>query len=253
MDRSVSDSGARAALNYSDGIAAARTMLAVEGNAEALQRRLPDGWELAPYAGDDLRGTSLRGANLLVPFHEVYAVRTRDGRSAGLQQVSYVPFVSQARNRKTDALAHVHWLTYTEDPAAVPGKYRDGTLARITRSQAFTKEQRGETQVRETFSAVADSGTVTLSLAYEQGGDLVIWATSDEPNLPLIAAQDPTIVRWYQEDQVMNVVRSDPLGVNRVTDISLEVTGELEDVFDGNERIVAVVIQRPYMLQVYVP
>jgi hypothetical protein len=253
MDGSVSDSGAKVDLQYSDGIAAARTMIVLEGNAEALQRRLPDGWELAPYAGDDLRGTSLRDANMLVPFHEVYAVRAREGQAAGLQQVSYVPFVSQARNRETDALAHVHWLTYTEDPAAVPGKYHDGTLAHITRSQAFTKEQRGETHVREAFSAVADSGTVTLSLAYDQGGDLVIWATPDEPNLPLIAAKDPTIVRWYQEDQVMNVVRSDPLGVNRVTEISLEVRGELEDVFDGNERIVAVVIQRPYMRQVYVP
>jgi hypothetical protein len=64
-------------LKCSDGIAAARTMIALEGNAAALQRRLPSGWELAPYAGDDLRGTSLRGANMLLPFHEVYAVRTR--------------------------------------------------------------------------------------------------------------------------------------------------------------------------------
>jgi hypothetical protein len=31
------------------------------------------------------------------------------------------------------------------------------------------------------------------------------------------------------------------------------VKGELEDVFDGSERVVAVVIQRPYMRQVYVP
>jgi hypothetical protein len=60
-------------------------------------------------------------------------------------------------------------------------------------------------------------------------------------------------VRWYQEDQVMNVVRSDPLNVDRVTEISLDVKGELDDVFDGSERIVAVVIQRPYMRQVYVP
>jgi hypothetical protein len=253
MDSSFSESDTRANLKYSDGIAAARTMLAVQANAEALQRRLPDGWELAPYAGDDLRGTSLRDANMLVPFHEVYAVRTCEGKPASLQQVSYVPFVSQARNRQSDALAHVHWLTYTEDPAAVPGKYRDGTLAHITCSQTFTKEHRGETHVREIFSAEADGGTVALTLAYDQGGDLVIWATPDEPNLPLIAAQDPSIVRWYQEDQVMNVVRSDPLGVNRVTDISLVVTGGLEDVFDGTERIVAVVIQRPYMRQVYVP
>jgi hypothetical protein len=238
---------------FSDGIAAARTMIALEGNAAALQRRLPSGWALAPYAGDDLRGTSLRGANMLVPFHEVYAVRTHEGRPAGLPQLSYIAFVSQAREQATGELAHLHWFTYTEDPAGVPGKYGDGTLARITRSQTFSKARRGETQVRETFSAEAESGEVHLSLAYEQGGDLVIWASADKPNLPLRAAHDPRIVRWYQEDQVMNVVRSNPLNVDRVSELSLDVKGELEDVFDGNERVVAVVIQRPYMRQVYVP
>ncbi len=139
-----------------------------------------------------------------------------------------------------------------EDPAGVPGKYGDGTLATIKRVQTFTKERRGETEVRETFSAVADGGQVQLSLAYQQGGQL-IWVTPDKPNLPLYAAKDPTVVRWYQEDQVMNVVRSDPLNIDRVSEITLDVRGELTDVFDGNERIVAVVIQRPYMRQVYVP
>jgi hypothetical protein len=240
-------------LKYSDGIAGARTMIALEGNASALQRRLPGGWVLAPYAGDDLRGASLRGANMLMPFREVYAVRAQDERRAGLPQVSYIAFVSQARNEATGELAHLHWFTYTEDPAGVPGRYGDGTLARITRSQTFSKERRGETEVRESFSALADGGEVHLWLGYEQGGELVIWATPDEPNLQLRAAKDPRIVRWYQEDQVMNVVRSDPLNVNRVSDITLEVKGELEDVFDGNERVVAVVIQRPYIRQVYVP
>jgi hypothetical protein len=239
-------------LHYSDAIAAARTMIAFEGNAAALQHRLPSGWELTPYAGDDLRGTSLRGANLLVPFHEVYAVRTHEGQSMGLPQLSYIAFVSQARNKATGALGHVHWFTYTEDPAGVPGKYGDGTLAHITRTQTFTKQRRGETEVRETFSAVASSGQVNMTLAYQQGGQL-IWATADEANLPLYAATDPSIVRWYQEDQVMNVVRSVPLNVDSVTEITVNVEGELEDVFDGNERIVAVVIQRPYMRRVHVP
>lgn len=251
-DTALAQTGGESALRYSDGIAAARTMIALQGNAAALQRRLPSGWELAPYAGDDLRGTSLRGANMLVPFHEVYAARSHDGRSAGLPQVSYVAFVSQARNKATGAHAHFHWFAYTEDPEAVPGKYRDGKLAHVTRSQSFTKERRGETLVRETFSAVADSGEVHLSLTHEQGG-MVIWATADRPNLPLYAAKDPSIVRWYQEDQGMNVVRSDPLKVNRVSEINLNVKGELRDVFDGSERIVAVVIQRPYVRQVYVP
>jgi len=133
-------------LHYSDGIAAARTTLALRANPRALQRRLPSGWELAPYEGDDLRGTYLRGANMLVPFHEVYAVRTHQGQPAGLPQASYTAFVSQARNQATGVLGHLHWSTYTEDPAAVPGKYGDGTLATIARSQTFTKRRRGETR-----------------------------------------------------------------------------------------------------------
>ena len=240
-------------LHYSDGIAATRTTLALEANAAALQRRLPDGWELAPYEGDDLRGTALRGANLLVPFHEVYAVRTHHGQpAAGLAQLSYVAFVSQARHQATGELGHLHWFTYTEDPAGVPGKYRDATLADITRSQSFTKTQRGQTQVRESFSAEADSGQVRLSLAYRQGG-MVVWVTAEQPNLPLYAARDPKVVRWYQEDQVLDVVRSDPLGLDRVAELSLDVTGELADVFDGTQRAVAVFIQRPYMRHVYEP
>jgi hypothetical protein len=238
-------------LRYSDGIAAARTLIAVEANAAALQRRLPAGWELAPYAGDDLRGTSLRGANMLLPFHEVYALRNHNDPPAGLSQVSYVAFISQARNQATGALGHFHWFLYTEDPAGVPGKYRDGKLAHITRSQTFTKEQRGETQVRESFSAVADDGEVKLSLTYLQGG-MLAWSTAEKPNLPLYAAKDPSIVRWYQEDQVINIVRSDPLKIDAVSEMTLKVRGELSDVFDGNERVVAVVIQRPYMRQVFV-
>lgn len=239
-------------LKYSDGIAAARTMLALEGNATALQQRLPSGWELMPYAGEDLRGTSLNGANMLVPFHEVYAVKSHDGKVVGQQQTSYVAFISQARNNETGEVAHIHWFSYTEDPTAVPGKYKDAELANVTRSQTFTKERQGETQVRETFDAVAEGGEIHFSLAYEQGG-MVMWVTADKPNLPLYAAKDPSVVRVYQEDQVINVVRSVPMNVDRVSEISLNVRGELEDVFDGTERVVAVVIQQPYMREVYVP
>ena len=240
-------------LVYSDGIAAARTMLAVEASAAALQRRLPDGWRLAPYAGDDIRGVSLRDANVLIPFHEVFASRTRDGAARGLPQVSYVAFVSQARNVETGELDHVHWFTYTEDPEAVPGKYRDGVLAQITRSQTFSKQHRGETHVDETFSAVGDSGEIHLSLTYDQGGDWLLWTTAETPDLRLVAANDPSIVRVYQEDQTINLVYSVPLVIDRTSQISFRVEGELSDVFDGAPRVVAVVIQRPYMRQVHVP
>ena len=248
---SINVTGELPGLKYSDCIAAARTMLAIEGNASALQRRLPNGWELMPYSGEDLRGTSLNGANMLVPFHEVYAIRSYDGKVVGQQQTSYVAFISQARNNSTGEVAHIHWLTYTEDPTDVPGKYKDAELANITRSQTFTKVGQGETHVRETFDAVAEGGGIHLSLAYEQGG-VVMWKTADEPNLTFYAAKDPSIMRVYQEDQVIDIVKSVPMKVDRVSEIIINVRGELEDVF-GSGRVVAVVIQQPYMREVYVP
>jgi hypothetical protein len=69
-------------------------------------------------------------------------------------------------------------------------------------------------------------------------------------NLPLIAAKAPNIGRWYQEDQVLNIVLSEPMQINQVSEITLRTCGELRDVLGGSDRIVAVVIQRPYMRQV---
>jgi hypothetical protein len=84
----TADRSSRPRLIHSDGITAARTMIAVDGNATALQRRLPSRWALAPCTGDDLRGTVLRGAPMLVPFHEVHAANAPDAPAANLLQVS---------------------------------------------------------------------------------------------------------------------------------------------------------------------
>ena len=56
---------------------------------------------------------------------------------------------------------------------------------------------------------------------------------------PYFPRRNPSIVRVYQENQVINVVRSVPMNVDRVSEITLNVRGELEDVFDGTERVVA--------------
>src|SRR5262249_1470459 len=112
--------------------------------------------------------------------------------------------------------------------------------------------RRGETQIRETFSAVSEDGAVHLALSYRQGG-MVIWATADQPNLELRAAKDPSVVRWYQEDQVMDVVRSVPLAVDQVSEIDIRFEGGRGYVWGGRERGGAFAIQRLYRRKVYVP
>jgi hypothetical protein len=63
----------------------------------------------------------------------------------------------------------------------------------------------------------------------------------------------PSAERWRREGQALNLVRNDPLQIDRVSELSLTVTDELADEIDGSERVVAVAIQRPYMRHVSVP
>jgi hypothetical protein len=52
----TTDVSAPGILRYSDGIAAARTLIALEANAIALQRRLPDGWDLRTVTANSQPG-----------------------------------------------------------------------------------------------------------------------------------------------------------------------------------------------------
>jgi hypothetical protein len=130
----------------------------------ALQRRLPEGWELAPYDGDELREKAFKDANMLLPFHEVFAARSHDGTPAGLPQVSYVAFISQARKRSTGALGHVHWLSYTEDPAGVPEISRRQTGPRYALSVIYQRDAWRDPRPRDILRSCGDR-EIHLSLA----------------------------------------------------------------------------------------
>jgi hypothetical protein len=143
-------------LHYSDGIAAARTTLALAANPVALQRRLPDGWELAPTAARTCAAPRGAAAACWSPStRSTPPGPSTASRRPGWPSSATSPSSPRPATRPPAPSGHLHWFTYTEDPAGVPGKYGDGRLADITRSQTFTKEQRGQTQVRESFSAVA--------------------------------------------------------------------------------------------------
>jgi hypothetical protein len=41
-------------------------------------------------------------------------------------------------------LAHVHWFSYTEDPVAVPAKYRDAVLAECALAELHQNKLRAQ-------------------------------------------------------------------------------------------------------------
>jgi hypothetical protein len=128
-------------LHHADGIAAARTTLALHANPAALQRRLPPAGNWPPTPARTCAAPRCAAPTCWSPSTRSTPPGTErpSRRPAGRAgPVKLHRLVSQARHQATGTLGHLHWWTYTEDPTGVPGKYRDARPAEITRSQTFT-------------------------------------------------------------------------------------------------------------------
>jgi hypothetical protein len=126
-------------LKYSDGIAAARTLIALEANAAALTRRLPVGWELAPYQGKTCVESLCEGQTCLSRSTKFTLQEPTTITPPVCRRVSYIAFVSQALRVGTESVAHLHWRAYTEEPASVPGKYLDANSSRSSAPKVSTR------------------------------------------------------------------------------------------------------------------
>jgi hypothetical protein len=110
-------------LRYTDGIAGSRTMLSLKANAAALQRRLPAGWELAPYAGDGV-------------LAEITRSQTFTKRHRGRTEVAEAFFAVADRGWIRTSLAYqqggmVMWATADQpNPALHAGPIRRSDLHR---------------------------------------------------------------------------------------------------------------------------
>lgn len=251
----TADRGGRSephSLVYSDAVAATRIVIALEVDADALRRRFPAGWEVAPYAGEHPRDTTLRGANLVLPFHEVTAIDDPSVPPGSHPQLRYIGFVAPGRHETTGEAAHIHFRLYTSDHQGYPGKFRNTRHGRFTRHHGLHAEY-GQLQVRDVMSVDAEDGRLEIAMTYQPNG-LGLWMTADEPDLCVRSAVDPAITRWYKEDLVHDIVRSRPLDIDRMSELSIDVTvSSLADLFGGGHEVIGVIINPTYIRRVFVP
>lgn len=196
-----------------------------------VQRRLPAPWEVAASAEDVHFGT-----NLLVIFNDVLLKQDGDGAPAPDAVNRFVAFLIPAVDPKTGERSVFMTRIFSAHTAAVPGRYRNALLADITREQVVTGTG-VDTACTERFAvSCPDGGTIELRLRYRRGiPSRVAWPTT------MRSAADPSIVRLYRSEALIDVVKSLPAGVDRVEDYALRVTvPEFGDLFDGSERLVSI-------------
>ncbi len=207
-----------------------------------VQRRLPAPWKVAPSAEDVHLGT-----NLLVIFNDVLLKQDANGAPAPDAVNRFVGFLIPAAHPQTAEKALFMARIFSAHPAAVPGRYRNSLLADITREQAVTATG-VDAACSERFAVrCPDGGKVELRLRYRRGiPSRVAWPTT------MRSAADPSIVRGYRSEALVDVVKSLPAGIDRVEDYALRVTvPEFGDLFDGSERLVSIAAVPWFVRQEY--
>jgi len=224
-----------------------RTYLYFQVPEATAQRLLPSGWEAAPAPSGPTQG-----ANLVVILLDQLMAQDAQGKPVGGGTNQGVALLVPARNATTGAAGLMVFGGFSAKPEGSPGAYGVYAPAEIRMERTIST---GPGNVRRgveewEVAAEGDGGDrLQVRLRYAAATPT---RTSSEARV--YSAQKPDFYRIYRVEQGNDFVRSGPAGVDRVEDFSFAASGPgLSKLFDGTERLVAVLSVPSYVRQVFLP
>ena len=220
-----------------------RLLLGFIVSPRALQQRLRSPWQIAPLPAFSALGVPEQDQpNLLLIFHHLLLDQDAQGRTLTESGSRFVVFNVPVANPETGEQGLMHFRMFTGD--ALPARVRH---------DYHLVEDSATATIREAFQVHPEvGGTIEVHLTYQRGP--LLRQVADHPNFPLWTAANPNIVRVYQEDSVLELLRNDATGLNVTQDVTFHSTvPELADLFDGSERLVAILGNPHYTRKVFSP
>jgi hypothetical protein len=228
-----------------------RLLLGFIADPVAVQRRLPPRWRIAPLPAFEAMGLPEEyQPNLLLAFHHLLLDQDAQGQALTDSGSRFLVFDIPARHPDTGEHGLVHFQMLTG--GAIPGRFRDALSAHVTHDYHL-REESASTSISEAYQVHPEAGgLIEVQVTYQRGP--LLRQTARFPDFPLWAAADPSIVRVYQEDSLLELLRNDFTGFNRVQDLAFRLSvPALADLFDGKERLVAIWGNPHYMRKVFSP
>lgn len=227
--------------------------------AELLQQRLPATWRitLPPASLLASLGVHITGPgivpNLFLVFNDFLLNQDASGQPSADVSSCYVGFNTPAMNCETGEQAMVHMRVYTDNPHAVPGRFRDSLPAKVRHEHRGVRTD-GSGSVCEHYEVEPHTGgRLLLAITYQRGA--VIRVRNDEPDFPLVAAADPRILRIYQEHHLAELIRLElQPRIDHIDRLDFEMTiPEWTDLFDGSQQLASVIVNPLYSRAVFSP
>jgi len=240
---SIASTAPARAETLSATIADTRTNLALSVDQAAAQEWLPAPWTVAP-----LPKGPFKGANLLVFFIDRLLHLDAEGKPTSGGTYRMAVLVVPGKNPDTGEV--VPFITRVYRAHEDPGPYKNGVKATVRREIT----QRGADMEPGTGSDFweignAAGGALTFRMDYQRAVPKRVKRDSK-----LYSAVDPSFYRIYRYEQVIDVVKSVPANIDRVSSHELRVSiPELTKMFDGSEELVGIARIPWYGRQTFLP
>ncbi len=227
---------------FNSTIADTRTFVAYKVSATEAAKWLPDGYEIAPRTSG-----AYAGANLFFVFIDrLLHLDAKDqpkGAGAYRMVAVVVPGKQIESGEKATFIARVY------SPTKGAGPYKNSAHSNVKRQVTHTGENAGANAGNDTWVVRHDGGELALKMTYAPAVPKLVKKDS-----LLTSAADPSIRRVYKYQQLVDVIKSTPNDVDRVSNLSITVTiPELKDMFDGSEQLIGIASIPWYTRFTYVP
>jgi hypothetical protein len=228
-----------AADKYVGGNVDVRTILAFKARDAAVQKFLPEGWEV-----DVATTGSAKDVNLRVTFIDRLSAQDADGKA--LPQVRTVTLSVPAKKKGSETRGTMLFAIYTSGGSG--GPYGVSVHADTKMERKTAVDPAGTASVEEVWQFQApDGNSVQLQIQYLRGAPTPAKAES-----LLYSAVKPDFYRIYRYEQSADEVRG--AGVDRVQKVVFKASGpQLAPLFDGSEQLIGVTSVPWYTRQTYLP
>lgn len=220
----------------------ARTTLTFKAPEAAVQKMLPEGWEVnSPTAGP------AQGFNLgMTLIDQKY---TQDAEGNPTAPVRGVVLNIPAKKKGSD-VGGTMVVAGLFSPNGVPDAYGVYSPARVLIERRTRVRLNGDTISNESWEIRTEDGSaIEVQVRFTPA-----IPTKGKVEAKVYSGAKPDFYRIYRIEQAVDVARSVPSNIDRVTKVSINISGrKFAPLFDGTEKLISVTSIPWYSRQVYLP
>jgi len=220
-----------------------RTALTFKASDAAVQRMLPEGWDVnSPTAGPS------QGFNLGMTLIDQKYTQDAEGKPTAPVRGVVLTIPAKKKGSDTAGTMVVAGLFALN---GVPGAYGVYSPARVLiERRTRTRLNGGETLVNESWDfRTEDGNAIEVQVRFTPAVPSKVRAEAK-----VYSGVKPDFYRIYRIEQAVDVARSVPDNVDRATKVSINISGKkFAPLFDGTEKVISMTSIPWYSRQVYLP